>query len=77
MDEGFGVRGRLEDGAAFDQTFSYGKRVGQIAVVGNGKSAKFKIRKQRLNIAKAFAAGGGVPHVANSTVAWQAFDYVF
>src|SRR5690606_5566411 len=46
------------------------------AVMRNCQSAEFEIGKKWLHVAKAFAPGSGIAHMADGTVALQAFDYV-
>ena len=50
VDDDFRVHGRLENTSPFDQPFSQLIGVGQIAVMGNGQTAKFEIGEQRLHV---------------------------
>ena len=50
----------------------HGHGVGEIAVVGDGEAAVGKFGKERLDVAQAGAAGGGVARVADGARALQA-----
>ncbi len=66
MDDGFGVRGGLEDGALLHQLFAQAARIGEIAVMGDREPAARQIGKHRLDIARSRTAGGGIAHMADS-----------
>ncbi len=66
MDQGFRIRGGLENCTVLHQFFTQPQRIGQVAIMGNGQSAEFKIRKQGLDIAHHIAASGGVSIMTDS-----------
>ena len=76
VNEHLGIGGRLENRTTAYQAVTHGKGIGQIAVMGNGQAAKFKIGEQGLNVTKALAACGGIAHMANGPVPLQAFNDV-
>jgi len=63
----------LENGPTFDQLAAQGQCVGDVAVVGNGRTAHGKLAKERLHIADrgllAFVARCGIAHMANPDTA--------
>ena len=69
VEDDFGIRGRLEDGALADQLGVQEFEVGQIAVVGDGDAALVQIGEHRLDVAQEAAAGGGVAGVAHGRAA--------
>ncbi len=71
MDDYLGIRGRLEDRALVHQLVPQMQRVGDIAVVRDGKSAACQIGEQRLNIAQSGPAGGGITDMARCHHAGQ------
>ena len=60
-----GVGGRGEDRALLLQRALHGQRVGEVAVVGDGEAALGKLGEERLDVAQAGAAGGGIAGVAD------------
>ena len=58
----------MEDGAAGDQVLAQGDRVGEVAIVSNGHAAAIKVSIERLDIAHAPAAGGGVAGMSNTRI---------
>ena len=64
VQDDLGVGGRLADGARGDQLAPQRQRVGQVAVVGDGKAAGIEIGEQRLHVAQDGVAGGRVAVVA-------------
>ncbi len=76
MQDDLGVRGRLADGARGDELAAQRQRVGQIAVVSNGKSAGVEIGEQGLHVAQHGIAGGGVAIMAERDVALEPPDHV-
>ena len=76
VDDAFTVRGRLENRAAFNQFAAQGIGVGDVAVMGNRRTAHGEFTKERLHIADrglAFVAGGGIAHVTDGQFAGQGF----
>ncbi len=69
-----GVGGRREDRALLLQRALHGHGVGEVAVVGDGEAALGEFGEERLDVAQAGAAGGGVARVADGAVARQAVD---
>ena len=63
MDDDFGIGGGLEDRPLADQFLPQLHGVRDIAVVRHGKSATGKIGIQRLDVAHAGTAGGGIAHM--------------
>ena len=74
MDDGLGVRGRLEDAALADQPAADAVGVGQVAVVGDGEAAELEVGEQRLHVAQDGLAGRRVADVADGVAARQAAD---
>ena len=71
MKDDLGVGGGGEDGAFRDQLFAQSKKVGQVAVVGQGDAAGRHVGEHRLDVAQHAAAGGGIAGVADGGGAGQ------
>ena len=69
-----GVGGRREDRALLLQRALHGQGIGDVAVVGDREAAVGEFGKERLDVAQAGAAGGGVAGMADGAVARQAVD---
>ena len=79
VNDAFRIRAGLENCTAFDQLFAQNVCIGQVAVVGNRRTAHRKFAKEWLNVANsglAFLACRGIAHVANADAAGQGFDGV-
>ena len=76
VEDHLGVRGRLADGTRGDQVAAQRKRIGEIAVVGNGKAASVEVGEQGLHVAQDRVAGGGVAIVPERDVALEPADHV-
>ena len=74
MEDDLGVRGRLTDGAGGDQLLAQRQRIGEVAVVGDGKAAGIDVGEQRLHIAQDGVAAGRVAIVADGDAALEAVD---
>jgi hypothetical protein len=70
----FGIRRRLTDGAAGNKLPAQRQAVGEVAVMGDGDAADFQFREKRLHVAQRHFAGGGVARVADRHVARQFGD---
>ena len=53
----------------------HGHRIGEVAVVGDGEAAIGEFGEERLHVAQARTAGGGVARVADGAVARQPLDH--
>ncbi len=75
MQDHFGVGGGLHHRAVAHQFAAQRQPVGEIAVVGDGKTAGIEFGEQRLHVAQDGAAGGGITGMADGDGAGQAFDH--
>ncbi len=66
-----GIRRGGEDGALLHQLALDLRRVGQVAVVGDGEGAAASVGDARLGVGEHRAAGGGIPGVAHRHVTRQ------
>ena len=74
MDDDFRVRRRLEKAPAVHELTAQRARIGQVSVVADGEPARFKIGKQRLDVAEHRLAGRRIAVVANRGEALEAVD---
>ena len=74
MENGFGVAGGLEDRAFPDQLAAQREAVGDVAIMGNGKSAAIEFGEQWLDVAQDGFAGCGIAGVANGGIAFEAVN---
>src|SRR3546814_8257527 len=65
MDDDFGIAGRLENRTATDQRLVQRRRVGNIAIMGDGETARGQIGEQGLNVAQRGFAGRRVSDMAD------------
>src|SRR5580698_1168342 len=71
-----GIGGGLHHGAAAHQFAAQRQPVGEIAVMGDCKSAGIELGKQRLNVAQDGLAGGGITDMADGGIAGQPLDHL-
>ncbi len=74
VNDDFGVAGGLEDRAALDQIGAQRHRVGQVAVMRDGKPAEIHIGIKRLDVADARLARRRIAVMADSGMAGQKID---
>ena len=65
----FGIAGALEDRPPELELFPQGRRVGKVAIVGNGDGAPRVVDGYRLRVLQERGAGSGVAHVADGGIA--------
>src|ERR1051326_312467 len=76
MDDDLGVAGRLEEAAAPHELGPQLRGIGQIAVVADCPTAKFKVSEERLDSALRPLASRRIAHMADRDVAGQAVDNI-
>ena len=76
MEDHFGIGGGLADGTLGDQPVAKGERVGEIAVMGEGKTAGGEVDEKRLHVAHDRIAAGRIAHMADGQVALQPLDHL-
>ena len=74
MKNDFRIGGRLEDRAVLHEIAAQGHAVGEIAVVGDGETARAQLGEQRLDIAQDRLARRRIAHMADRRAAGQALD---
>lgn len=77
MNDDFAIGCGLENRAMLYELAAQMPRIGEIAIMGNGKAARCQIREQGLHIAYGTAARRGIAHMANGRVALQGSDQLF
>ncbi len=75
MEDDFGVGGRLEDRAALLEPLLQRQGIGNVAVMGDGKSAAGKFGEERLDIPVGWPAMGRVSVMADRPVARQSVHH--
>ena len=76
MDDDFRIRRRLEDGAAANQFAAQLHRVGDVAIMRDGETARIQFGIERLHVAQRGFAGGGIADMAARASARQAANHV-
>ena len=74
VDDDFGVAGRLKDRTAPHQVTPQRHRVGNIAIMADGKTARRQFGEQRLDVAQRGFAGGRIAVMADGDVALELLD---